>query len=216
MTTSSVEISEQVLNALEIGRYNPEAVEILEQCVEEQVQKKKYNLEANLALLKLYQFSPGQRKTEVYCKIFALALLKQDDFIACFYMLPSALQNVEPFVTLQKLAEDLESANFREFWVRINVELFKQVKDFKASARNFISDMLSLSYQQIPVSIVASSLGYPVVDEELTRFLLEKGWVLENDAVHIPSNNENKPRGIKFEESIQLHQVAPLFRLLET
>ena len=41
MTTSSVEISEQVLNALEIGRYNPEAVEILEQCVEEQVQKKK-------------------------------------------------------------------------------------------------------------------------------------------------------------------------------
>ena len=35
MATSSVDISEQVLNASEIGRYNPEAVEILEQILKE-------------------------------------------------------------------------------------------------------------------------------------------------------------------------------------
>ena len=41
-----------------IERYNPENIKILESYIEAQVRENGYDLEANLALLKLYQFNP--------------------------------------------------------------------------------------------------------------------------------------------------------------
>jgi hypothetical protein len=40
------------------ARYNPENIKTLEHYVELQAREKGYDLEANLALLKLYQFNP--------------------------------------------------------------------------------------------------------------------------------------------------------------
>jgi translation initiation factor 3 subunit K len=41
-----------------MSRYNPENIKTLEHYVELQAREKGYDLEANLALLKLYQFNP--------------------------------------------------------------------------------------------------------------------------------------------------------------
>lgn len=37
-----------------INRYNPDNIPLLEEYVQHQIEEKKYNLDANLALLKLY------------------------------------------------------------------------------------------------------------------------------------------------------------------
>ena len=42
-----------------IERYNPENITLLESYVDAQVRENGYDLEANLALLKLYQFNSG-------------------------------------------------------------------------------------------------------------------------------------------------------------
>ena len=211
------ELIEKVKDVLEADRYNPEAIEILEQSVQEQVTRNTYNSDANFSLLKLYQFSPQQRNNDICFKILAKALFHKDDFMACFYFLPSSMQSMEPFETLHRLSKDLESASFAEFWNRIKtVELFNDIKGFKNSARIEIAKILALSYQQIPMPVVAKFLDYTVSSAELGSFLLEQNWVLDKDVVLIPSNTQNKPRAKKFEESIQLHQVAPLFRFLET
>ena len=57
----------------------------LEHYVEIQAHENTYDLEANLALLKLYQFNPGTYKTEIACLILLKALtnLPHTDFVLC-------------------------------------------------------------------------------------------------------------------------------------
>lgn len=66
-------------------RYNPENLSALEQYVDAQVAEDTYDLEANLAILKLYQFNPTCFKTEYVVSILlkALANLPHTDFILC-------------------------------------------------------------------------------------------------------------------------------------
>ena len=66
-------------------RYNPENIATLEQYVELQAKENTYDLEANLALLKLYQFKHGSYKPTVACLILLKALtnLPHTDFVLC-------------------------------------------------------------------------------------------------------------------------------------
>ena len=62
--THSFNKMEQIRGALAtklqgIERYNPENITLLESYVDAQVRENGYDLEANLALLKLYQFNSG-------------------------------------------------------------------------------------------------------------------------------------------------------------
>ena len=66
-------------------RYNPENRETLELYVELQARDNEYDLEANLAVLKLYQFNPEFYKTQVTALILLKALtnLPHTDFVLC-------------------------------------------------------------------------------------------------------------------------------------
>jgi hypothetical protein len=217
MTIGVLDLTEKVINILEIDRYDPKNIKILEQHVEDQVEKNLYDFETNLALLKFYHFFPDISRQDIYLKIFAKALLHHEDFLSCLYLLPYTLQEEERFKCLQKLAKDLETSNFFEFWKGLDrLELFKDFKGFKVTARRQISNILCRCYQEIPLAVVASSLGFSTKEEELMQYLSENGWLLKNNVVQIPSNAENVPKLKKFEESIRLKQVAPLFQLLET
>ena len=56
MTIGVLDLTEKVINILEIDRYDPKNIKILEQHVEDQVEKNLYDFETNLALLKFYIF----------------------------------------------------------------------------------------------------------------------------------------------------------------
>ena len=66
-------------------RYNPENIHTLERYVELQARDNGYDLEANLALLKLYQFNPGTYQSNIACQILMKALtnLPHTDFVLC-------------------------------------------------------------------------------------------------------------------------------------
>lgn len=68
-----------------IERYNPDNIPLLEEYVQYQIKEKKYNLDANLALLKLYQFNPNHFQTLVTAHILLKALtnLPHSDFLLC-------------------------------------------------------------------------------------------------------------------------------------
>ena len=52
-----------------IERYNPENIKTLEHYVELQAREKGYDLEADLALLKLYQFNPSYSNLKVVVQV---------------------------------------------------------------------------------------------------------------------------------------------------
>lgn len=66
-------------------RYNPENIMTLEKYVEIQSRDNAYDLEANLALLKLYQLNPTRFNVDITCQILLKALtnLPHTDFVLC-------------------------------------------------------------------------------------------------------------------------------------
>uniref|UniRef100_A0A7N0RFJ3 Eukaryotic translation initiation factor 3 subunit K n=1 Tax=Kalanchoe fedtschenkoi TaxID=63787 RepID=A0A7N0RFJ3_KALFE len=57
------QVSLTVEQLVAVNPYNPDILNDLEDFVNEQVSSKTYNLEANLCLLRLYQFEPEKMKT---------------------------------------------------------------------------------------------------------------------------------------------------------
>ncbi|XP_021929092.1 eukaryotic translation initiation factor 3 subunit K isoform X2 [Zootermopsis nevadensis] len=68
-----------------IERYNPDNLQTLESYVEYQSRENTYDLEANLAVLKLYQFNPLRYNSNITCQILLKALTNfpHTDFVLC-------------------------------------------------------------------------------------------------------------------------------------
>lgn len=66
-------------------RYNPDHLATLEKYVEIQSRENAYDLEANLAVLKLYQLNPHRFNVDITCQILLKALtnLPHTDFVLC-------------------------------------------------------------------------------------------------------------------------------------
>jgi translation initiation factor 3 subunit K len=103
-----------------IERYNPENLTRLELYVEEQAAENHYDLEANLAILKLYQFNPHCFRADVVVNILLKALtnLPRTDFIICKCLIDMQLADesdgIRDVIVLHNL---LETCHFKEFWV---------------------------------------------------------------------------------------------------
>ena len=204
------------MNVAEGYKYSRETIPVLEKSVENQICNNSYYLDENLTLMKLYQFFPEERKLDMYAKIMAQALLHLEDFLPCFYLLPYKLQCMEPFCSLQLLAQNLEASNFEYFWKEVeSVDVLKQITSFRKNARRQVADIISLSYQEISLEVVSKALGCDEVGSTLKDFLAELNWTVKGHLVLVPDNFENITRQRKFEESIQLRQVSPLLQSLD-
>jgi translation initiation factor 3 subunit K len=72
-----------------LHRYSPESAAALEAAVEEQVEQVTYDLDVNMALLKIYQFNPELYNKDVVVNILikCIMALPQPDFTLCVSML---------------------------------------------------------------------------------------------------------------------------------
>merc|ERR1712216_526657 len=109
---------EEIECMLDEDRYNPEIVPTLENYLKSQVKESTYDLDANLALFKFYQFQPQIAKTDVVQQVLTKALMQlpQSDFNLCLYLLPESILQDEGVKGLQSLANTLESCDFPKFW----------------------------------------------------------------------------------------------------
>lgn len=72
-----------------IERYNPNCRPMLEEYVQYQIENRFYDFDANMALLKMYQFDPSNFQADKVADILLLALtnLPKPDFLLCKYLL---------------------------------------------------------------------------------------------------------------------------------
>uniref|UniRef100_A0A8C6NJF8 Eukaryotic translation initiation factor 3 subunit K n=1 Tax=Nothobranchius furzeri TaxID=105023 RepID=A0A8C6NJF8_NOTFU len=98
-----------------IDRYNPENLTTLERYVETQARENAYDLEANLAVLKLYQFNPAYFQTHVTSQILLKALtnLPHTDFTLCKCMIDQTHQEERPIRQILYLGNLLETCHFQ-------------------------------------------------------------------------------------------------------
>jgi len=173
---------------IESSRYNPEILGELENHLQHQIDSKTYHFEANLAILKLYQFHPKKSNTTVIKKILIKALMNtpSTDFLLSSYLIPEKIQ-VEPTVAkLFQLANHIESAKFKEFWTEVNDsrEILSVVPEFDAAIRRFIIGLLSTTYQTIATTQLSELLN---LDQSKTSELIASaGWKQGQDTVTFP------------------------------
>uniref|UniRef100_A0A7N6FCI4 Eukaryotic translation initiation factor 3 subunit K n=1 Tax=Anabas testudineus TaxID=64144 RepID=A0A7N6FCI4_ANATE len=124
-----------------IDRYNPENLATLERYVETQARENAYDLEANLAVLKLYQFNPAYFQTQVTAQILLKALtnLPHTDFTLCKCMIDQTHQEERPIRQILYLGNLLETCHFQSFWTSLeeNRELIDGITGFEDSVRKY-------------------------------------------------------------------------------
>jgi translation initiation factor 3 subunit K len=205
-------MSASTINALiESKRYNPEILPELEKHLQEQLGTKTYNFEANLAILKLYQFYPHKENKDVIAKILIKALmnLPNTDFLLCSYLVPERLQKDEKLSKLFSIANLLESAKFIEFWAEANSarEVLSVAPEFDAAIRKFITGLLSTTYQTITTSELGALLSLD--DAQLNTLISAQGWKQNTPAtVTFPPSEELQAKTKKVAESFTLEQMS--------
>jgi len=179
--TSIDGIKASLENALKgIERYNPNNIQTLEHYVDVQVDENGYDLEANLALLKLYQFNPNMLNMEFVCKVLlkSLANLPHSDFLLCKSLLSVEILENPMVKDIQSMAELLETCNFKVFWEKSRkdfAKLTRAIAGFEDCMRKFVCHVISTTFQRIPEERLCELLG--LQDEALLNQWIAKKWL---------------------------------------
>ncbi|XP_062523413.1 eukaryotic translation initiation factor 3 subunit K-like [Corticium candelabrum] len=189
---------EKMLNS--IDKYNPENVGILEAYAEQQAEEGLYNFEANLAVLKLYQFNPHLFKMPVATAILLKALtnLPSTDFQLCRALIQDQYQQEEPLSKVIELANLLETCCFHEFWEMLDSDrdLIAPAAGFDEAIRRYVCHVVSITFQRVAVDHLAAILG-DLQGDNLHAIIDKQGWKLEGNSVFIVSQEAIvKPKNI--------------------
>ncbi|EPY73909.1 hypothetical protein CB1_002472005 [Camelus ferus] len=143
--------------------YSPENLATLEHYVETQAKENAYDLEANLAILKLYQFNPAFFQTTVTTHILLKALtnLPHTNFTLCKCMMDQAHQEERLIWQILYLGDLLETCHFQAFWQALNenMDLLEDITGFEDFVQKFICHMVVITYQHIDRWLLAEMPG---------------------------------------------------------
>lgn len=195
-----------------IERYNPLHADLLTEYLEAQCKKNEYDLEANQAILKLYQFNPYLFRSEIVEKILLKALtnLPHPDFILCELLIDSSRINQGHIQDIILMHQRLETCQFKAFWNDLTEQgdLFKDITGFEDSIRKFACHIVGITYQNIRSSLLQEILGLKNEDDEYHEWLKKNEWKLNDDGYVTVANQEDKIKTINITENIELEQVA--------
>lgn len=195
-----------------IERYNPLLKDILFEYLEAQCKNNQYDLEANSAILKLFQFNPVLFSSEIVEKILLKALtnLPHPDFILCELLIDSSKLSQGAIQDIILMHQRLELCQFKSFWSELaaHEELVAQVVGFKESIRQFVCHVIGITYQNIRSSLLKDLLGLAEDEAEYNSWLKRNDWKLNDDGYVNVANQEDKIKTINITEKIELEQVA--------
>ncbi|XP_031491220.1 eukaryotic translation initiation factor 3 subunit K [Nymphaea colorata] len=209
-----------------VNPYNPEILPDLESYVHEQVSSQTYNLDANLCLLRLYQFEPERMSIQIVALILVKALMAMPapDFSLCLFLIPERVQMEEQFKTLIVMSHYLETARFRQFWDEAakNRSTVEVVPGFEQAIQAYAIHVLSLTYRKVPRPVLAEAINIEglSLDKFLEHHVANSGWVLEKgqgrgQLIVLPSNVFNQPDLKKnTADTVPLEHVTRIFPIL--
>lgn len=167
-----------------VGQYEKATLQLLVAYLGEQMSSGSYDLEANLAILKLYAIYPEESNNDVTQKVLLKAMMNypSTDFSLCIYQIPEG--KVAELKDVMKLATLLETAKFKQFWKEADsVELLKQAKGWEASVRKFVASVVSATYRAIGTAALAELLNLKENSKEMLAILKEHEWQSEGKKV---------------------------------
>lgn len=175
----------------------------MEKYVQEQAKENTYDLDANLAVLKFYQFNPHMLNMQItqLIMIKAITNLPFSDFVLCKYLLLPVQMRDDTIKEIIYIADILEQCDFVLFWQHVQnkdkAELFEKITGFYDSVRKFVCHVVGTTFQTIDKVYLSRLLGN-VDDKQLAQWVKKNSWTLQGDIVTI----------IKQEETIKTKHIS--------
>jgi len=198
-----------------IDRYNPENLKKLERYVQLQCQENVYDLEANLAVLKLYQFNPMFFQITVTSQILLKALtnLPHTDFTLCKCLIDMShfQREGEPLHRIMILADMLETCQFQQFWEHLMdiSDLTVSLTGFEDSIRKFICYVIGITYQVIKKTILRELLGN-LSEAQTNTWVAKNSWKDQGDGYVFIANQEDNIKTKNITEKITFEGIAAI------
>lgn len=156
-------------------RYEKDVLPELVAYIDTQLKEGTYDIDANLAILKLYLIYPDETDVAVIERVLVKALMAfpDTDFSLCMYQIPEKYHvNLKD---IMQLAQQLEMAKFVKFWKDAEgVEALTQAKGWKEKIRSFIAGVVSATYRSIKSEQLLELLNLP--KGELDAMIKAQGW----------------------------------------
>ncbi|KAL6496445.1 Eukaryotic translation initiation factor 3 subunit K [Orobanche gracilis] len=211
-----------------VNPYNPDILPDLENYVNEQVSSRTYSLNANLCLLRLYQFEPARMSTQIVARILIKALMAMPapDFSLCLFLIPERVQMEEQFKTLIIFSHYLETSRFHQFWDEVakSRHILEVVPEFcfEQAIQAYAIHVLSLTYQKVPRSVLAEAVNIegPSLDKLIDHHVANSGWKIEKtqsrgQLIVLSSNEFNHPELKKSSaDGVPLEKIARIIPIL--
>ncbi|KAH6779187.1 eukaryotic translation initiation factor 3K [Perilla frutescens var. hirtella] len=220
------EMSYTVEQLVAVNPYNPDILPDLENYVNEQVSSQTYSLNANLCLLRLYQFEPERMSTQIVARILIKALMAMPapDFSLCLFLIPERVQMEEQFKTLIVLSHYLETARFRQFWDEAakSRHILEVVPGFEQAVQAYAIHVLSITYQKVSRSVLAEAINIEglALDKFIEHHVTNSGWAIEKNQskgqlILLPRNEFNSPELKKSSaDGIPLEHITRILPIL--
>jgi len=198
-----------------INRYNPDNLRTLEPYVNQQASENTYDIKANLAILKLYQFNPTMFQMEVASKILLKTLmsLPSSDFTLCKALIDQAHQDQPELGRVIFLQQLLETCEFAVFWKEVEAtpELVEEIVGFEEAIRNYICYIVSITFQRIQYNQLLSKLG-EISEAEFEKLIEKNNWKKMNDGILFVANQEEKVKTRNIVEKVNFSKVRTILK----
>jgi len=198
-----------------IDRYNPENLSKLELYVRMQCQENVYDLEANLAVLKLYQFNPMFFQMPVASQILLKALtnLPHTDFTLCKCLIDLSRfqEEGDSLSRVMILADMLETCQFQLFWEHLMEisDLTLIINGFEDSIRKFICYVIGITYQVIKKTTLKELLGN-LTEAQVNTWIAKNNWKDQGDGFVFVANQEDSIKTKNITEKITFEGIAAI------
>eukprot|EP00039_Didymoeca_costata_P018276 m.332848 g.332848 ORF g.332848 m.332848 type:complete len:248 (+) comp17016_c0_seq1:93-836(+) len=215
-----------------IERYNPGNVDLLIRYLKQTCEDQTYDIEAYLAILKLYQFNPGLFDIETTRTILlkALTSLPSNDFTLCLYLLPQIHHAVPQIEILIMISNELEQCRFEDFWefleqdsnvlnAKVRVQRSTEendfehqdveIKGFTDSIRSFVAHVINHTYQVVDAELLSKMLG-GLKGEELKSFAEKQNWKLDGKGKVFVASQEDIVQSKSIMETLNFQSLIPL------
>ncbi|VDK44975.1 unnamed protein product [Anisakis simplex] len=234
---SSFAVLKEELDSLILGvnRYNPNNIEILENCIQAMVQENQYDKDILFTTLKLYQLNPDRYNEAIVRMILLKTMMMspRSDYALAKYLIDSSRIQSPELKRIFDIGALLESCNFAVFWKLMRFdyqpssdsqECFKQpaevpkiikaIPGFEESIRNYACQVINVTFQNIEKSLLVRLLG-GISDKQVNEYAKRYGWIpKENGDVLFVQNHEATIKSRNIEEKLLFENCKDLLRQL--
>merc|ERR1719261_533636 len=116
--------------------------------------------------------------------ILAVSAYPANEFSLCMFQIPERLHKTDELRKVVELAHLLEMTKFNQFW-RESSPILDECKNWRGKIRDFIAEVVSLTYQSIDMSDFAELTNLKGKEADARKLVQSKGLFLEGDKVII-------------------------------